>query len=154
MALSYSVARNVTPWDALLEEVRSLAGQVAFLDWKIGSITRVGGDDALLNWTESGAALWVAMRADRGDKLARVSKMAIDAGVAQALLQQVQLQGELMYRAARDGVAEAVERLGLPLDEEQQLDLVASIARQVVRLEEEQEMKALTALKTLDGELG
>jgi len=58
-----------------------------------------------------------------------------------------------MYRAARDGVAEAVERLGLPLDENQQLDLVASIARQVVRLEEEQEMKALTALKTLDGEL-
>ena len=155
LELSYSSPRNITPWDALLEEVRALAGQVAFLDWKIGSITRVGGDEALLQGEEhAGAARWVEMRVDRGDRLARVSKMAIDAGVAQMLLQRVELQGELLYRAASEGIAAAVARLNLPLDEEAQLDLVASIARQVVRLEEEQEMKALTALKTLDGELG
>lgn len=154
LELSYSSPRNITPWDALLEEVRALAGQVAFLDWKIGSITRVGGDDALLDGGEAGAARWMEMRTDRGDRLARVSKMAIDAGVAQMLLQRVELQGELLYRAASEGIAAAVDRLNLPLDEEAQLDLVASIARQVVRLEEEQEMKALTALKTLDGELG
>jgi len=155
MALSYSVARQTTPWDALLDEVRSLAGQVAFLDWKIGSITRVSGDEALLSGEEVvGAARWVEMRRDRGELLARVSKMAIDAGVAQVLVQRVELQGELLYRAARDGLAQAVERLSLPLTEEQQLEVVAGIARQVVRLEEEQEMKALTALKTMDGELG
>jgi hypothetical protein len=94
------------------------------------------------------------MRTDRGDRLARVSKMAIDAGVAQMLLQRVELQGELLYRAASEGIAAAVDRLNLPLDEEAQLDLVASIARQVVRLEEEQETKAIGALKALDGELG
>jgi hypothetical protein len=155
LELSYSSPRNVTPWDALLDEVRSLAGQVAFLDWKIGSITRVSGDEAILQGEESaGAARWVEMRRDRGELLARTSKMAIDAGVAQMLLQRVELQGELLYRAASEGIAAAVDRLNLPLDEEAQLDLVASIARQVVRLEEEQETKALTALKTLDGELG
>lgn len=155
MALSYSVARQTTPWDALLDEVRSLAGQVAFLDQKIGEVTRVSGDDALLSGDVGiGAARWVEMRRDRGELLARVSKMAIDAGVAQVLVQRVELQGELLYRAARDGLAQVVERLSLPLTEEQQLEVVAGIARQVVRLEEEQEMKALTALKTLDGELG
>jgi hypothetical protein len=154
MALSYSVQKNTTPWDALLDEVRSLAGQVAFLDQKIGEVTRVGGDDSLLDWGQTGAAQWVAMRADRGDKLARVSKMAIDAGVAQVLITRVELQGQLMFQAAREGIAAAVAASQLSLTEDQQLELVASIAREVVRLEADQERKAVEALKTLDGELG
>jgi hypothetical protein len=155
MAHQYAVKLNVTPWQALLDEVRSLAGQVAFLDQKIGEVARVSGDDSLLSLAEgTGAARWVEMRRDRGELLARVSKMAIDSGVAERLVAQVELQGELLYRAAQEGIAAAVRDLSLPLTEDQQLEVVAAIARQVVRLEEEQERQAIEGLKTLDGELG
>ena len=156
MAHQYAALRgSLTPWDALLEVVQSLGGQVAFLRQKVGDVARVGGDDSLLRSDEgTGAARWVEMLRDRELELARVSKMAIDAGVAQVLVNRVQLQGELLYRASQEGVRAAVERLSLPLDEEAQLEIVASIARSVVRLEEDQETKALEALRTLDGELG
>lgn len=157
MAHAYAVKLNVSPWQALLDEVRSLAGQCAFLDQKIGEVARVSGDDSLLSAAEGvGAARWVEMRRDRGELLARVSKMAIDAGVAERLLQQVELAGELLYRAAQEGLAAAVASgaSGLFLTEEQQLEVVASIARAVVRLEKEQELQAIEGLKTLDGELG
>lgn len=157
MAHAYAAKRpGLTPWDALLETVQSLGGQVAFLRQKIGEVARVGGDDSLLRTDveQGGAGRWVEMLRDREAELARVSKMAIDAGVAQVLVHRVQLQGELLYRAAQQGIADAVTRLSLPLDEDQQLELVASIARQVVRLEEDQERQAIEALKTLDGELG
>jgi hypothetical protein len=154
MAHQYAMKLNVTPWQALLDEVRSLAGQVAFLDQKIGEVARVGGDDSLLDFTPHGAGPWVEMRRDRGSELARVSKMAIDAGVAERLLQQVELQGELMFRAAQEGLAAAVSSLSLPLTEEQQLEVVASIARSVVRIEQEQERAAIESVRTLDGELG
>jgi len=157
MAHAYAVKKNVTPWEALLDEVRSLAGQVAFLDQKIGDVARVGGDDSLLDFSDGGAARWVELRALRGNELARVSKMAIDAGVAQMLVTRVELAGELLYRAAAEGIAQAVEQLRLPLDEEAQLDLVASIARSYVRLEEEQgprELEAIRVADALDGELG
>lgn len=160
MAHQYAtLRRDLTPWDALLEVVQSLGGQVAFLRQKIGEVARVGGDDSLLDETTQdgrprGAARWVEMLNDREVELARVSKMAIDAGVAQVLVQRVQLQGELLYRAAQEGLADAVRSLSLPLDEEKQLEVVAAIARRVVALEEDQNRRELEAVKTLDGELG
>lgn len=156
MAHQYAtLRRDLTPWDALLEVVQSLGGQVAFLRTKVGEVARVSGDDALLSGTDVvGAARWVEMLNDREVELARVSKMAIDAGVAQVLVQRVQLQGELLYRAAQEGLADAVRSLSLPLDEEKQLEVVAAIARRVVALEEDQNRRELEAVKTLDGELG
>lgn len=154
MAHRYAALRkDLTPWDALLETVQSLGGQVAFLRTKVGEVARVS-DEALLDGSPVvGAARWVEMLRDREAELARVAKMAIDAGVAQVLVNRVQLQGELLYRAAQEGVAAAVEQLSLPLTEEQQLEVVASIARQVVRLEEDQKTREIEALRTLDGEL-
>ena len=160
MAHAYATLRKgLTPWDALLETVQSLGGQVAFLRQKVGEVARVGGDDSLLDEVMQdgrprGAARWVEMLNEREKQLAAVSKMAIDAGVAAVLVQRVQIQGELLFEAAQEGVAEAVRNLSLPLDEEAQLEVVAAIARQVVRLEEDQERKAIESLKTLDGELG
>lgn len=152
MAHQYATLRTgLTPWDAILEVVQSLGGQVAFLRTKVGEVARLG-DDALLSGDPgTGAARWVEMLREREIELARVSKMAIDAGVAQMLVQRVELQGDLLYRAASEGIAAAVDQLRLPLDEEQQLSLVASIARQVVRLEEEQKVKELAMVASLDG---
>lgn len=157
MAHAYAaLRRDLTPWDALLEVVQSMGAQVAFLRQKVGEVARVGGDDSLLqaDVERGGASRWVEMLRDREIELARVAKMAVDAGVAQVLVARVQLQGELMYRAAQEGVADAVRALALPLDEEQQLEVVASIARRVVVLEDDQNRQAIESLKTLDGELG
>jgi hypothetical protein len=135
MAHAYAAKRKTTPWQALLDEVESLAAQVAWLEDKITreagrSEEEGGGDDAL---RPGGRAWdWVAMREARGDRLARVSRMAIDAGIAEVLVAQVELRGRLMLEAAQNAAAE------LSLEPEQRLALVAAIARNVVALERKQ----------------
>lgn len=103
MAHQIARALNVSPWEALLGEVRRTAGEVAWLDWKVA---QAPDDDALLDMTRpsvdretgevtaGGYGRWVDMRAKQRQHLARVSKMALDAGVAQQLVQQFALQGE------------------------------------------------------------
>jgi hypothetical protein len=137
MAHAYAVARQTTPWQALLDELNDLAGQVAWLNQKIGVVGMVEGDEALRPGGE--AFDWVEMRDARGDRMAKVAKMCIDAGVAERMVQQVELQGALMMEAAK----RAAGKLGL--SEEQEFALVAGMARVVVELEQEQQAQALEA---------
>lgn len=127
MAHAYAQARDTTPWQALLDEVKDLAGQVAWLNDRLLDAEKVGGDDALRPGGDGWD--WVQMRDARGDRLARVSKMAIDAGVATYLVHQVRAQGELMFRAASLAAAE------LELPEADQLRLVTALARKLTELE-------------------
>jgi hypothetical protein len=137
MAHAYAVARNTTPWQALLDELNDLAGQVAWLNQKIGVVGFVEGDDSL---RPGGLTYdWVVMREERGDRLAKVAKMCIDAGVAERMVQQVELQGSLMMEAAK----RAAKTLGL--DEAQEFALIAGMARTVVEIEKEQQTQALEA---------
>lgn len=152
--VAYTQGRKITPWDALLQEVEALAGQVSWLDAQIERAAHeaVEKGDAL----EEADALrpgglafdWVVMREARGDRLAKVSKMAIDAGVAEQLLARVELQGRLLFEAAREGVLEAAGHL---LTAEQQLAVVASIARTAVALERKQNGFELDG-RVIDGE--
>lgn len=132
MAHAYAQARETTPWQALLDEVKDLAGQVAWLNDRLLEEEKLGGADALRpggsGWD------WVQMRDARGDRLAKASKMAIDAGVATYMLTQVRAQGELMFRAA----SLAAAKLGLP--ESDQLKLVTELARSMTELEAAQEV--------------
>lgn len=135
MAHAYAVARATTPWQALLDELNDLAGQVAWLNQKIGVVGMVEGDDSI---KPGGAAWdWVEMRDQRGDRMAKVAKMCIDAGVAERMVQQVELQGALMMEAAK----RSAKVLGL--SEADEFALVAGMARVVVELEQEQQAQAL-----------
>lgn len=127
MAHAYAQARDTTPWQALLDEVRDLAGQVAWLNDRLMAAEKLGGADALR--PDGEGWVWVVMRDQRGDRLAKTAKMAIDAGVAQYLISQVQLQGELMFKAATLAAAE------LALPEADQLRLVSTLARKLTELE-------------------
>lgn len=153
--VAYTQGRRVTPWDALLEEVQSLAGQVAWLDDQIARSAREAVEKGEVEHAEDAlrpgglAWHWVDMRDARGDRLARVAKMAIDAGVAERMLQQVELQGRLMFEAARTGIEEAAGHL---LTVEQQLAVVTSIARAAVALERKQNGIELDG-RTIEGEL-
>lgn len=119
---------DVSPWDALLGEVRRTAGKVAWLDWKLGTY----GDDA--EFVGDGQAVpWVRMQEKERTHLARVSKMAIDAGVAAIMVQQVQAEVSMMARALNA----ALDALGLT---EEQDDVARSaMHRELMRIEGERQ---------------
>ena len=112
-------ALNVTPWEALLGEVRRTAGGVAWLDRKVAEAP---DDEALLKVVSDeygvGYAPWVRMRMAERQHLARVSKMAIDAGVAQQLVSEFALQGETVARM----VTQITSALGLTQAQEELVD--------------------------------
>lgn len=116
---------EISPWDALLGEVRRTAGEVAWLDWKVAQAPT---DDDLLDSFRP----WVEMRNKQRLWLGRVSKMAIDAGVAQIMVQQVQLEVQTMGRV----LGAALDALGLT--ESQEEIARAAFRRELLAVEAEQ----------------
>lgn len=98
LAIRFADEMNVTPWEALLSQVRLLANQVAWLRVRVGLAEDEHGVDGIKpggpGWE------WVALLEARGDRLAKVSKMAIDAGVAERLVHQLDLEADKMVAAA------------------------------------------------------
>ncbi len=134
MALSFVGERDITPWQAMLEQVRLLAGQVAYCQQKIAEVEAMdadGGGECLL--VGGAAHPWVVLLEARGDRLARVSKAAIDAGIAERLVRQVELEAELMVRA----LSRALELLPALTDEDRET-VMTSMSEELVRLEREQ----------------
>lgn len=132
-AMAHELARalNVTPWEALLGEVRRTAGAVAFLDRKVAEAP---SDDALLQTTDPetgrpGYARWVKLRMEERQHLARVAKMAVDAGVAQELVARFELQGEHFARALTAVLG------GLGLSDEQEELATRLMRAQLLQLE-------------------
>lgn len=127
VAHGFARALEVTPWEALLWAVKISAGRVAFIEEKLGTAQ---GDDELepdgrLHW-------WVKESASEREKLARVSKLAIDAGVAERLVRQIELEAQLMLRAA----TRTFDALGL--DESQRQRALAIMGQAMLELEAEQ----------------
>lgn len=105
MAHKFAEELDVTPWEGLLKSVRIAAGKAAYTEWVISQAKddleledRFGrSDDGLLIHPDTGEPLgvgqfkrlgwWVQKNELWVDRLARYSKMAIDAGVAEALVQ-------------------------------------------------------------------
>lgn len=97
MAMAYGDELNVTPWQALLQQVRMLANQVAYAQTKVLEGERVYGAESLLSGGKTFE--WVEMLEKRGDRLAKVSSMAINAGVAKMMAQQLELEAQIMYKS-------------------------------------------------------
>jgi hypothetical protein len=87
MGHAYAGSRNITPWQALAEEVRRSAGEVAWLDLKVGGAV---DDDELIG--QGVLAPWVVKREQQRLHLARVAKMALDAGVAERIVAQLEFE--------------------------------------------------------------
>ena len=104
---------DITPWEGLLTAVRIAAGRVAFIEAKLGTAYsdhqleppqedygeagRVGEGGANLHHWVKQAEFW-------HDRLARVSKLAIDAGVAERLIRQLETEAQAMILAANAGL--------------------------------------------------
>jgi len=103
-AVAHRIAQvlDISPWDALLLAVKRAAAWAAFYDSKLAEVT---DDDELR--PDGTAADWVKAAERVNDKLARWSKMAVDAGVAQLLVQQARTDGEQIVRVLNAAIAEA-----------------------------------------------
>lgn len=116
---------NVSPWDALLMSTRLAAGRVAWVDLQLDQATRANDGDvdtpAVRRWLKES-------RLER-TLLARTAKAAIDAGVAERLVRQVELEGRL--------VAEVLGRTldALELTAEQRQVAFATAHRELLQLE-------------------
>lgn len=125
--LALDVARelSVSPWDALLMSTRLAAGRVAWVDQQLAEATRAADGDqaapAVRGWLKES-------RAERA-LLARTAKAAIDAGVAERLVRQVELEGKL--------VAEVLGRTldALELSAEQRQTAFSVAHRELLQLE-------------------
>lgn len=161
MAHAFAKELNVTPWEALLTAVRIAAGKVAFCESKLaeaqsdleleGRVERLGeGAEAMLIHPDTREPLgvgaftdlsfWVEKSEYWHDKLARVAKMAIDAGVAEKLVQAQMIQVQLVTRPIEAALAV------LELSHEQELEVRAAMRRELAAIESEN-------AATLDGEV-
>ena len=163
MAHKFAVELEVSPWEGLLKAVRIAAGRVAYIEWVLSQAkddleledrfgTRVddGSGGTILLHPDTGEPLgvgefrrlgwWVQQGELWTDRLAKYSKAAIDAGVAEQVVQAQRLQVTLMARP----VNAALAALGLTPEQEQ-------IARTAMR----RELQAIEAERTgiIDGSM-
>lgn len=142
VAHSFSLELQCTPWEALLKVVRIAAGKVKFCEWKISTATNDGD-------LEPGGELffWVTMSERWTLHLMNASKTAIAAGVAERLVRQVELEGQLMVEAAR----RTFEEMGF--DDDQRDRAMQLMARHVLELESkvnEYDIVDVTELKSIE----
>lgn len=95
----FGLPRDVSPTEALLEEVRWSAGHVAWLREQIAQITDVTGE----------GRAFLDLYADERDRLVRIAKTTLDAGVEERRVQLAESQGALVATAIR----RILGRLGL-----------------------------------------
>lgn len=109
---------NVSPWDALLSQIRLLSGQVAWLTQKLGNDTK--DDDDLR--PDGDSFYWMELLENRGKRLAVVSKMAIDAGIAERMITLMEDQAQVLHQSVQRAAIE------INLDEKTQYELLTKVA--------------------------
>lgn len=135
MAHGFAKALDVTPWQALLTAVKIAAGRVAFIEAKLGTAHR---DEDLM--PEGELAWWVRQGEMWHDRMAKVAKMAIDAGVAERLVKQVELEAELMLKATQMTFAE------LEMDEMTRERALGIMSRHLLALESAETLEVFEVL--------
>lgn len=88
---------DVDPLNALLDLVKAQAGTVLWLANKVASLEEHELTQLDENAKES-AAVWMRMLGEWQDRLAKTSKLALDAGVEERLVRIAEEQGEWLVR--------------------------------------------------------
>lgn len=111
MALEVARELDVSPWEALLLAVRRAAGRVAWVDEQLTLVTRANDGD--MNARD--VLRWLSESRKERTLLARTAKSAVDAGVAERLVRQVELEG----RVVAEVLGRVLDRLSLDADQRQ-----------------------------------
>lgn len=92
MAMDVARELSISPWEALLKAVRLSAGRVAWVDEQLREATmrNDGGESA------PEVRMWLKESREERRHMAQVSKAAIDAGVAERLVRNVEMEGRLI----------------------------------------------------------
>lgn len=125
--VAHAIARieDISPWEALLLAVRRAAAWAAFYDTKLGEAP---DDDAV---HPGGSHYeWVRAAERVNDKLARYSKMAVDAGVAAMLVARARAEGEQIATVMNTAIGNA------GLDEETELRLRQAIREVLLTMDQ------------------
>lgn len=111
MALEVARELDVSPWEALILAVRRAAGRVAWVDEQLTASTRENDG----NMDAGVVRRWLAESRKERALLARTAKAAIDAGVAERLVRQVELEGQVVAEV----LGRVLDRLELDPDQRQ-----------------------------------
>jgi len=95
VALEIAREEHITPWDALLKSVRLAAGRVSWVDEQLTQAVRANDGDM----NQPNVAKWLKESRLERTLLAKMGKAAIDAGVAERMVRQVELEGQLVAEA-------------------------------------------------------
>lgn len=93
---------DITPSEALLEEVRRSAGTVRWLEEKVGVWKLEDGENIALPDELAG---WLQAYREERKHLAKVAKAALDAGVAERAVRVAEQQGEALAGAIQSILA-------------------------------------------------
>lgn len=94
---------DVDPADALLQAVRRTAGLCAYFNQRVSELKVEPEEPEQLSE-------WVRMEAEATERLARFSKSALDAGIAERRVRMAERAGELISTA----LERALQRTGVP----------------------------------------
>lgn len=117
--VAFEVARelDISPWDALLLAVRRAAGRVTWVDEQLSQAVRANDGDS----SAREVARWLGESRKERSLLARTAKAAIDAGVAERLVRQVELEGKVISEV----IGRVLEQLDLAPDQRVQAFTIA-----------------------------
>ena len=107
-ALEVARELDISPWDALLLAVRKAAGRVAWVDQQLTEAANAADGDQ----NDRGVARWLSESRRERTLLARTAKAAVDAGVAERFVRQVELEGRLVAEV----LGRVIDRLELAPD--------------------------------------
>ena len=153
-AMTISDVLNVSPWDALLQEVQLSSGRIAWIDKQLVDAVAAEEERRVVAEMEDPGAprstglgagvkeLMVESRAERRHR-ATVSKAAIDAGVAERVVRVVEQEGAIVATA----IVAALDALSFLTVEQRTIAVAAAHSS----------LLALSAPKpgfTIEGELG
>jgi hypothetical protein len=170
--LAHAFARELDcdPWEGLLRAVRIAAGKVGYSEWVLsqaqsdleleGRVVRPegseGGRAGLLVHPDTGEPLgvgefrdrsfWVAQSTLWVDRLARYSKMAVDAGVAERLVQAVEVEGQQLGRV----LTAALDALEGQVSEDVLGEVRARMRRELLQIEAESSDSRVRASRDAD----
>lgn len=105
-ALDIARELDVTPWEALVKSVKIAAARAAWVDHQLADAVR-------RNDGESSAAEvkgWLKESRLERTLLSRMAKAAIDAGVAERMVRQTELEGEIVAEV----IGRVLDKLDLP----------------------------------------
>lgn len=100
MAYDIATELQVSPWESLLIGVRKAAGRAAWVDAQLDNAVR--RNDGRPDSPE--VMRWLAESRKERALQARVAKAAIDAGVAERVVRQLELEGKVLLAAMLAGL--------------------------------------------------